>query len=56
MAGTTLFMNALLIDCTGAEPRERASVVVEGDRIREVRAGATSLRRAGATRSSTALG
>lgn len=40
MAGTTLFVNALLVDCTGAEPRERASVVVEGERIREVRAGA----------------
>lgn len=39
MAGTTLLTNAFLIDCAGNEPRERASVVVEGDRIREVRLG-----------------
>jgi imidazolonepropionase-like amidohydrolase len=32
-----LLTNALLIDCTGDEPRERASVVVEGGRISEVR-------------------
>ena len=36
MTGTLLLTNALLIDCTGNEPREHASVVVEGDRIREV--------------------
>jgi imidazolonepropionase-like amidohydrolase len=36
---TTLLTNALLVDCTGGEPRERASVVVEGDRISEVRFG-----------------
>jgi imidazolonepropionase-like amidohydrolase len=39
VAGTTLLTNAFLIDCAGNEPRERASVVVEGDRIREVRLG-----------------
>jgi imidazolonepropionase-like amidohydrolase len=36
---TTLLTNALLVDCTGGEPRERASVVVEGGRISEVRFG-----------------
>ena len=36
MAETTLLTNALLLDCTGNEPRERTSVVVEGDRISEV--------------------
>ncbi|CAA9460605.1 MAG: Amidohydrolase [uncultured Rubrobacteraceae bacterium] len=40
MARTTLLTNALLVDCTGNEPRERASVVVEGERIGEVRFGA----------------
>jgi imidazolonepropionase-like amidohydrolase len=39
VAQTTLLTNALLIDCTGEEPRERASVVVEGSRISEVRPG-----------------
>ena len=39
VAGTTLLTNALLIDCAGNEPRERASVVVEGERISEVRFG-----------------
>ncbi len=39
MAGTTLLTNALLVDCTGNEPRERASVVIEGGRIVEVRSG-----------------
>ena len=39
MAGTTLLANAFLIDCAGNEPRERASVVVEGERISEVRFG-----------------
>ena len=39
MAGSTLLTNAFLIDCAGNEPRERASVVVEGERIREVRLG-----------------
>jgi imidazolonepropionase-like amidohydrolase len=39
VAGTTLLTNALLIDCTGADPRERASVVVEGEKITEVRSG-----------------
>ena len=34
-----LLRNALLIDCAGGEPRERASVVVEGGRISEVRSG-----------------
>jgi imidazolonepropionase-like amidohydrolase len=37
VAGSTLLTNAFLIDCAGNEPRERASVVVEGERIREVR-------------------
>ena len=41
MAETTLFTNAHLVDCTGADPREGASVVVEGERIREVRLGGT---------------
>jgi imidazolonepropionase-like amidohydrolase len=41
MAETTLLTNAYLIDCTGTEPREHASVVVEGERIREVRLGST---------------
>ena len=36
MAGRTLFANAFLVDCAGAEPVERASVVVEGGRIRSV--------------------
>jgi len=39
LAGTTLLINALLVDCTGDGPRERASVVVEGGRISEVRSG-----------------
>src|SRR5262245_4372767 len=34
--GLIVFTNALLIDCTGAEPREGAAVVVEDDRIVEV--------------------
>jgi imidazolonepropionase-like amidohydrolase len=41
MAETTLFTNALLVDCTGADPHEGASVVVEGERIREVNLGGT---------------
>jgi imidazolonepropionase-like amidohydrolase len=36
---TMLFMNAFLVDCTGSEPQERTSVVVEGERIREVHFG-----------------
>ncbi|CAN5173135.1 amidohydrolase family protein [soil metagenome] len=39
MARTTLLTNVFLIDCTGADPQERASVLVEGGRIREVRTG-----------------
>jgi imidazolonepropionase-like amidohydrolase len=39
VARTTLLTNALLVDCTGDEPRERASVVVEGGRISEVSSG-----------------
>jgi imidazolonepropionase-like amidohydrolase len=39
LAGTTLLINALLVDCTGDGPRERASVVVEGGRISRVRSG-----------------
>ena len=34
----TVFTNAFLIDCTGAEPVEGAAVVVEDDRIKEVAA------------------
>ncbi len=41
MAGSTLFANAFLVDCAGAEPVERASVIVEGGRIRSVRRGGT---------------
>jgi imidazolonepropionase-like amidohydrolase len=36
---TTLLRDALLIDCTGADPRERADVLVEDGVIREVRSG-----------------
>ncbi len=32
----TVFANAVLIDCTGADPVEGAAVVVEDDRIRDV--------------------
>ncbi|MGH7275678.1 MAG: amidohydrolase family protein, partial [Candidatus Rokuibacteriota bacterium] len=32
----TVFTNALLIDCTGADPKEGAAVVVEDDRIMDV--------------------
>src|SRR5262245_24194776 len=43
-AGTmslTVFTNAVLIDCTGADPREGAAVIVEDDRIKDVvRSGA----------------
>jgi imidazolonepropionase-like amidohydrolase len=39
VAETTLLMNTLLIDCTGSEPHEQASIVLEGERIREVRLG-----------------
>jgi imidazolonepropionase-like amidohydrolase len=39
VARTTLLTNAFLVDCAGREPRERASVVVEGERISEVRFG-----------------
>jgi imidazolonepropionase-like amidohydrolase len=39
VAERTLLTNALLVDCTGNGPRERASVVVEGGRISEVRTG-----------------
>jgi len=35
----TVLTNAFLIDCTGADPVEGATVVVEDDRIKEVRAG-----------------
>src|SRR5215210_1787567 len=36
---STLLSNAFLIDCTGADPLERASVLVEDGVIREVRTG-----------------
>jgi imidazolonepropionase-like amidohydrolase len=42
VAETTLLINAFLIDCTGSEPYERASIAVEGERIREVRPGSSS--------------
>ena len=32
----TVFTNAFLIDCTGADPVEGAAVVVEDDRIQDV--------------------
>ena len=32
----TVFTNGLLIDCTGADPKEGAAVVVEDDRIKDV--------------------
>jgi imidazolonepropionase-like amidohydrolase len=32
----TVFANAFLIDCTGADPVEGATVVVEDDRIKDV--------------------
>jgi imidazolonepropionase-like amidohydrolase len=32
----TVFANAFLIDCTGADPKEGAALVVEDDRIKEV--------------------
>ena len=32
----SVFTNAFLIDCTGAEPVEGAAVVVEDDRIKDV--------------------
>jgi imidazolonepropionase-like amidohydrolase len=35
----TVFVNALLIDCTGAEPVEGAAVVVEDERIKDVLPG-----------------
>jgi len=35
----TVLTNAFLIDCTGAEPKEGAAVVVEDDRIRDVLPG-----------------
>src|SRR5881397_2112673 len=34
----TVFTNASLIDCTGADPVEGATVIVEDDRIKDVRA------------------
>ena len=37
----TVFTNAFLIDCTGAEPLEGAAVVVEDDRIKDVAANGT---------------
>jgi imidazolonepropionase-like amidohydrolase len=35
----TVFTNATLVDGTGAQPREHATVVVQGDRIAEVTSG-----------------
>jgi imidazolonepropionase-like amidohydrolase len=42
VAETTLLTNAFLIDCTGTEPHEQASIVVESESIREVRLGSAS--------------
>jgi imidazolonepropionase-like amidohydrolase len=39
VAKTTLLTNAFLVDCTGADPLERASVLVEDARIVEVQTG-----------------
>ncbi len=36
MAALTVLTGAFLIDCTGADPREGAAVVVEGERIKDV--------------------
>lgn len=42
--GTTVFQNCTLLDCTGAEPAARSTVIVEGTRITSVtRAGQPSL-------------
>jgi imidazolonepropionase-like amidohydrolase len=38
----TVFTNAFLIDCTGADPVDGAAVIVEDDRIREARPGGGS--------------
>ena len=35
MAGITVFTNAFLIDCTGKEPIDGATVVVEGEHIKD---------------------
>jgi imidazolonepropionase-like amidohydrolase len=35
----SVFTNASLIDCTGADPQEGAAIVVEGDRIKDVLPG-----------------
>jgi imidazolonepropionase-like amidohydrolase len=42
VAETTLLSNAFLIGCTGSEPHERASIVVESEKIREVHLGGAS--------------
>ena len=55
VAETTLLTNALLIDCTGVDPHESASVVIGGEKIREVRLGGPDLP-ADTTRSSIARG
>ena len=36
MPGLTVLENAVVIDCTGADPQEGAAVVVEDDRIKDV--------------------
>ena len=38
--GTTVFRNCTVLDCTGADPTRRSTVVVEGDRITRVARGA----------------
>jgi imidazolonepropionase-like amidohydrolase len=44
--GTTVFQNCTLLDCTGAEPAARSTVIVEGTRITSVtRAGQPPLPR-----------
>ena len=43
----TVLTNAFLIDCTGADPKEGAAVVVEDDRIRDVLPGGKDVRAKG---------
>ena len=43
----TVFTNAFLIDCTGAEPVEGAAVVVEDEQIKDVLPNGNGRRAAG---------
>lgn len=49
MTETIIFTNGLVLDCTGREPQERATVVVEGDTIRAIETGGRPTVLAGAT-------